>query len=376
MGMLNRSKIGVDLGSTAVRVVELSGLDSSGYAIVRRAAIVPMPEGAIEAGEVKRPALVAQAVSEAFRSAGLAKQGAVAGFGGRLCAVGHLLSPVAAEHSERVTLIRNSGEDISPTVATEESALSWNIVGTDPRARPPAYILNVAAAVRSELQPIVDVFRMAEVELRAVDLTAAALLRAVVRLQPGDTQTISTVVDIGATGTIVATREGAHLRSVRAVPVGGASITRALAAGLGIEDELAEEQKRHMRVADRPSSIDAADLYVQGGDNLTPQTTAEDILSRSADQLVEEIARSVNADARAHDRRQTQGIQLVGGGAKLPGLAERVAETVGVPCTRATAWADIDFSKRTARLLATRDADRLIEELTVAIGLAMWRPTQ
>lgn len=376
MGLINRSKIGVDLGATAVRVVELSGIDSSGYAIVRRAAIVPLPEGAMDAGEVKRPAIVGQAVAEAFRQAGLAKQGAVVGFGSKHCAVGRLNSPISAEDSERTGLIRNTNQDIAPTVPTDESALSWNIVGTDPHARPPSHVLNVAAALRSSIRPLQDVFRYAEVELRAVDLSAAALLRSVVRTRQNEERTISTVVDIGATSTVIATREGGHLRSVRTVALGGAQITQALASGLGIERELAEEQKRHMRVAERARSLDTSDLYVDDSNELAPHTTAEDILARSVDQLVDEIARSVNADARAHGRRQTQGIQLVGGGSKLPGLAERVRATVGVPCTRATAWADIDFSKRTARLLATRDADDLIEELTVAVGLAMWRVPQ
>jgi type IV pilus assembly protein PilM len=242
--------------------------------------------------------------------------------------------------------------------------------------RRPSVVLNVAAALRTAIDPYMNVCRLADLELRAVDLTGAALVRSVVRTQGDADQSLSTVVDIGASSTTVATREGGNLRSVRVVALGGNDVTRSLAGGLGIDAEIAEEQKRHMRVADRARTVDTSDLYTDNDPDGSPQTTAEDLLSRAVDRIIEEVARSVSFDAKSNGRQMTQGIQLVGGAARQPGLTEHVQAAIGVPTTRATAWADIHLNSRTAKLFATRDDAELIEELTCAIGLAMWKVPQ
>ena len=376
MGLINRSKIGLDIGTTAVRIAEVIGPDSSGFVKVHRAAVVPLLDGAVEAGEIRRPAIVGEAINEAFRSSGIAKNGVVVGFHGRECAVGRMDVPTAAKSNERGLLLRSSGEDVSPTVPTSDSALSWNVVGERMVGRRPSVVLNVAAALRSAVSPYVNVCRLADIELRAIDLAAAALVRAVVRTQGDEDRSLSTVVDIGASSTTVATREAGNLRSVRVVGLGGNDITRSLAGGLGIDAEIAEEQKRHMRVSAHARTVDTSDLYIDTTTDGGPQTTAEDLLGRAVDRIVEEVARSVSFDAKSNARQLTQGIQLVGGTSRQPGLAEHVQATIGVPTTRATAWADIQLNSRTAKLFATRDDAELIEELTCAIGLAMWKVPQ
>ena len=48
-------RVGLDIGATAVRAAELQGGDTP---VVVRAAQVPLPEGAVEAGEIRQPELV------------------------------------------------------------------------------------------------------------------------------------------------------------------------------------------------------------------------------------------------------------------------------------------------------------------------------
>ena len=56
-----RTRIGVDIGSTAVRVAEVAAGD---IPVIVRAAQVPLPPGAVEAGEVRQPEVVAEALRE------------------------------------------------------------------------------------------------------------------------------------------------------------------------------------------------------------------------------------------------------------------------------------------------------------------------
>ena len=56
-----RSRIGLDIGSTAVRAAELTAGDRPA---VIRAAQVPLPVGAVESGEVREPEAVSEAIRE------------------------------------------------------------------------------------------------------------------------------------------------------------------------------------------------------------------------------------------------------------------------------------------------------------------------
>jgi type IV pilus assembly protein PilM len=364
-------KIGVDIGASAVRIVEVVGLDSYGYAIIRRAASIPLREGVVVAGEIKHPAVVGQALDAAFKKAKLPRHGFVLGTTSRFVTIGEMESPDAVLPAERTAQIRMSRQELSPTVPLGESAISWNIVNTDVTAtRNIVHTLNVAAALNREIAELQNVCKLANAVPQAIDLTGAALIRAMVRISPDD-EAIATVVDVGATKTLVATRKGLHLRSVRTIPLGGASITRALMGVTDVPFEEAEERKRFIRI--RGARTTGSESVVAVTDE-SPMSTAEMAVNRAAEQLVEEIAKSASSDAMAHNRQMTQGIQLTGGGSRLMGLAERIQTRVGVPTAKSAQWADAEFNKSTAYLFSGGETDpEALNDLTAAVGLALWR---
>src|SRR5256885_16482140 len=63
-----KGRIGLDIGSTAVRAAELS---SGAQPAVLRAAQVPLPPGAVENGEVRDPEAVAQGLRELWQRGGV-----------------------------------------------------------------------------------------------------------------------------------------------------------------------------------------------------------------------------------------------------------------------------------------------------------------
>jgi type IV pilus assembly protein PilM len=372
---MSRLTVGVDVAATAVRVVAVSGTDDYGFAKVVRAVSVPLPTGAMVAGEVKQPAAVAQALSSALADAHVPKRGIVVAVSSRNVAVNQLASAGAIQPSERAQSLRMSRTEISPTVPLDQSALSWNLVRTDVTGEGQTVnTLNVAVALRAEVDTIVRLCAQAGSVVQAVDLPAAALLRSMARVREGDSD-IATVVDIGATKTVVATREGLHLRSVRVFPFGGSNITRALMTAMDASMEEAENRKRFLALpgsSSRPK-MSATNAYADLGaaDTDGPDvTSAEDVLAKAAEQLIEEIAKSVAADARDHGGVPTRGIQLVGGGARLRGLPERLSDRIGVPVALAAPWASLELTRTSPR----SPSDAELPDMATAIGLALWRP--
>lgn len=366
-------KVGVDIGSSGVRVVEVIGLDAYGYAIIRRAVTIPLREGIVVAGDIKHPAVVGQALDAAFKKAKVSRHGFVLGTTSRFVTVGRITSPDAVQPAERTAQIRMSRQEISPTVPLAESSVSWNLVRTEVTStKNIVHTLNVGAVLNREIAELQNVCRLANATPQAIDLTGAALVRAMVRVPPED-DSVATVVDIGATKTLIVTRQGLHVRSIRTVPMGGASITRALMGVLQVPYEEAEERKRYVRVRSaRQSAAETSYSGISGEQSALSE--AEIAVNRSAEALVEEIAKSVSADAQANGRQMTQGIQLTGGGARLIGLAERIEARVGVPTAKAAQWADAEFNKSTAHLFKGGEPDvDALNDLAAAVGLALWR---
>lgn len=371
MSLLGNRKVGVDIGATAVRVAEVVGVDADGYAVVRRAAIVPIKEGSIVAGEVKNPVVLGQALSFALKQAGVPRQGFVLGSSSRYVTVGRLESPGAVAPHERTAQIRLSRKEISPTVPIEDSAVSWNTIPGYP-VQPGNTALNVALMKRLAVEEMQKVCKIASAMPQAIDMNAAGVVRAMVRCFPDD-HAVASVVDVGASKISVVTRQGLHVRSVRIVAQGGQNITRALMGAEDVDYEEAEHRKRYIRLNRARSAPAGGYADVVADDSLAP-TVGEQAVQAAVDQLIEEIAKSVAADSQASNGSASQAVQLTGGAARIPGFADRLQLRLGIPVVLAKPWADLQFNKNTAPLFRDGEPDpEALGDLTAAIGLALWK---
>jgi len=220
--------VGVDIGASEVRAVEVGGFDSHGLARVTRVGVAPLREGAVVGGRVRNPLLVSQALSKALREAGLSSYGFVLGLSSPDVAVGRLQLPAAIRAAERESAIRHRGQEIAPTVKLADAVISTSLAGIDTTGEGNTLAnLVVAAAKREEVDVLRKVCQLVRCNPRAIDLSASALLRGLVRVDRSDSQ-VATVVDVGASKTMVVTRRGPHLRSLRVIPVGGINFTRAI----------------------------------------------------------------------------------------------------------------------------------------------------
>lgn len=361
--------VGVDLGTTAVRVAEVAGVDDSGYAVVRRASTVPMPDGAFVSGEIRQPAIVAQVLQEALKRAGVPREGFVLGTTSRFVAIGIMTSPQVVGPHERNDQLRNSRFELSPTVPLNESALSWNVrrLGTSGTSEPNE--LDVALLLRSQVESLTQVCHYARVRPQAIDLAAAALLRSLVRCAQQDA-TVATIVDMGATKTLVCTRQGKSLRSLRTIPLGGMSMTRALMTSLNLSFDDAEDRK-HFMALPAPQRIRSQTAYA---DTLFDEPNTDPGFVGAADQLIEEVAKSIGEDSQMFNRSRTQGVQLVGAASRTLGFAERMQARLGVPVVLATPWADVASHKTTRFLQRGTLSDMgALADFATAIGLGLWR---
>lgn len=379
--MRGRPGVGVDIGATEVRVVSVTGATLNGMEVIDRVGVYPVPDGAVRAGKILNPQAAATALVRALKDARVPAQGFVLGMAAQESTVVRRVVPTSVKPSERATAVRISGEAPSTTVPMDKAVFDLNHV----RARSTGEghtvdDLVVGAALQADLDELLTMCRIARVAPRAVDLSGVAVVRALVRTN-GDVSDVSTVVDVGATKTTVTTREGSHVRGMRTVPLGGDDITRAL---LAVRDESwaeADRRKRYLRLG-APVSATVGGLVALNEYGLEedaallddrPETKIEQAFHAAGERIVDEIAKSVDADADMFPTPTTM-ITLTGCTAQLPGLKERLSERVGVRVQVGRPWAALQDNKRlrSHRVDGRDDPVRMLK-LTTAIGLAMWK---
>jgi len=395
-----RTRIGVDVGSTAVRVAEVAAGE---IPVIVRAAQVPLPPGVVEAGEVRQPEIVGEALRELWSKAGVKSKQVHLGVGNQRVVVRELALPWLPEKELRDTLGFQVQEFIP--MASEEAVLDFDPLGEmDQGGRRMVRILLVAAH-KPMVNALVEAALAAKLDPQGIDLTPFAVIRAVGAGDDGldlDSSGDEAIVDIGAQVTSICVHDRGVSRFVRMLPSGGRDITLALASGLGVDDEMAERLKRGERlrgIADAvpavgspadgapavqlPPPADAlpvdtlpTDTLPVGAPRGVPGVLADpaevrDLALARAGSFVDEVRSSLEFYTAQMPNAQVGRVLVVGGGSRLDGLLELLQERLPVPVDRGRlferAKSEIELSAE-----ASAEAEAV---LAVAVGLAIpgWR---
>jgi cell division protein FtsA len=136
------------------------------------------------------------------------------------------------------------------------------------------------------------------------------------------------VIDIGASTTNMAVIEDGEVQHVAVIPMGGINITNDLAIGLKIDLEIAEKMKlKHAALADAAKtgkvSVEKNKMnYVFEADDVNM------IVEARAEEIFEYIDKELEIIQRS--QKLPGGVVLVGGTAKIPGLADFAKDKLGL----------------------------------------------
>jgi type IV pilus assembly protein PilM len=334
-----RNVIGLDIGTTAVRAVELS---LGRRAVVRRMGQVALSPGAVVAGEVVEPDVVAAALKRLWRSVK---------FSSREVAVGVANARVVARATDLPNLsddeLRSSlpfhVADLLP-MPIDEVELDFLPIAETAHGRRGL----VVAAHREVLAGVLTALDGAGLRAERIDLVPLALVRAVhdtgTWLDDGASNEV--IIGAGAGVTNVVVHRHGVVDYVRTLPGGGGLVTNAIAAELRLDDDDAEAVKRGLVAG---YDIDA---------------TAR----RALTGLAYEVASSIEFHLNQLDDPEVRHVVLAGGGARLPALRTLLEEQLGVPVIDAEPYARVKLAKlRIDRKLVDANGDLF----AVAIGLAL-----
>ena len=346
-----RGRIGLDIGSTAVRAAELS---AGAAPTVIRAAQVPLPAGAVENGEVREPEAVADALRQLWQQGGFKSRQVYLGVGNQRVVVREIALPYLPEKELRQSLGFQVQEFIPMSV--DEAVLDYDPIGEFEQDDRRMLRMLLVAAQRAMVDQIVSAVSAAKLEPLGLDLVPFALVRAVgtpdvtLDLEEAGEEA---VIDVGSHVTNIVVHARGTTRFVRILPSGGRDITVAIARAAGIEDEAAERLKRGLELEDESEGPAPEDV--------------RDVAMQRAGSFVDEIRSSLEFyTAQTRDARIGR-VLITGGGSRLEGLLELMRQRIPVPVDVGRVFEHVP-SQLALSEAATAEAEPV---LAIAVGLAI-----
>ncbi len=345
-----KGRIGLDLGSTAVRASEVTvGGDPPSLI---RAGQVPLPAGAIESGEIKDVEAVGNAIRDLWQRGSFKGKEVTLGVGNQRVVVREVSVPALPAKELKQSLPFQVQEQIP--IPVEDAVLDYDVLDEFEQEGAKMVRLLVVAAHRDMLNQFMEAADRGKVEPVAIDLTPFALVRAVgqdggLGLQEADGGG-EAVVDVGSDITTICVHERGVARFVRILPSGGRDVTTAMADALGVPEDDAEALKRGQELDEAP-----------------PTENVESIRRSRVGNLVDEIRSSLDFYRAQTPGAEVTRVLVTGGGSKLPGLLDMLSDRFDAHVAPGH-----PFSKVNVRLNMEEESQADAEPLlAVSLGLAL-----
>ncbi|MDD4978180.1 MAG: pilus assembly protein PilM [Gallionella sp.] len=342
--------IGVDIGTSSVKMVELSQLPKGTGYVVERYSIEPLPKDAVSDGNINNLDAVSESLRRAWKR-----------LGGKIKNVS-LALPAGAVITKKILLPAGlREEDLEYQVESEANQyipFALDEVNLD------FQVLGLASGNAEELEVLLAASRKANVEDRVAAAESAGLKAVVVDVEtyaaesafahitaqlPGGANDLCiALVDIGANVMNINVLRNGQSVYTRDQQIGGNQLTQQIQSTFGLSTEEAEVAKR------------------AGG---LPDNYENDVLAPFRQNVVMEIARALQFFFTSSQYNQVDYIVLAGGCAVLPGLDDAVATKTQVSTMVANPFALMTLSSRIKPRQLQMDAPALI----IACGLAMRR---
>jgi type IV pilus assembly protein PilM len=341
--------VGLDIGTSAVRAVELTVGD--GRPVLEASGQVGLPPGCVVDGEVRDNTQVVASLNRLWREGGFSIRRVHLGVAG-LRAITREIDMPPVPPSELDEAVRFQADQVVP-FPLDQTVLSSKVIAqyTDADGSPQLRVL-VAAAHRELIDGVTGVAQAAGLTPVGIDLDTAALARAL--YDPSFTIGPEAIVSVGAGLTMVVIHERGVLQFVRTIDMGGESITKSLASALDLPIVDAEGLKRRLG---QPEAHD---------------TRAVSAVAGAVSELSGEIHNSIRYFASLPGRNAVSRVLVTGGGGRTVGLIPAIQQGMDMPVQPAAPLSQVDIDQLG---ITPAQAAEINPTLAVPVGLALPEPS-
>src|SRR5262245_30403521 len=346
--MLKRGKtsmVGVDIGSSSVKAVELQGkgtdlqLLNLGFETLQADSVVD--------GQIMELNAVSNAISSIFNEHKIKTTRVAAGVNGHSVIVKNIVLPQMTEDELQESFAWHAEEHIPFDIS--DVNLDYHVMN---RADDAIHVL-LAACKRDKVANLKQAIQLAGKQPAAIDVDAFALQNCYelnYAPRPGE---IVALLNIGASTTNINILNGSRSVFTRDASFGGNQYTSLLQKELGLSFEQAEQVKRGMPLPAGSDNVETAPIL----------ETVSDILALEIQKTMDFYRATVEDGDSA-----VQKILVSGGGSKLRGLMEFLSRQFDVPVEIFDPFRKI---KVDARGFDPEYMREIVPEMAIAVGLAL-----
>ncbi len=344
------SYIGVDIGTTSIKIVEVEKGEHlpriTNYAILESKSSLTRANTVFQTSSLKLfEAEIAELLKLTIARMKLKGNEAIASLPG-FSAFITLLSLPEMNPAELQNAITFQARQYIPS-SLSDVQLDWIKVGEheDPSGLKYQQVLLISVP-QDTIKKYQDIFRRAGLTLTALEIESLSLARSLVGTDP----TPTAIADIGSRSTTIAIVDQGGLIYASQTDFAGSSLTQAIASSLSINPVRAEELKRERGI-------------LTTGPNYELST----IMLPFLDGILSEVKRAITAyEAQLPGAPKLERCIVSGGGANLLGIEKYFTSQLGFPSVKAAPFARFEYPAALEPVVPELNPD-----MSVALGLVL-----
>ena len=344
-----RSLLGLDISSTAVKLVELTADGKNNYR-VERYAIEALPRDAVADGNIAHLDNVVDTVRRAWKRLGTTTKHVAMALPGAAVITKKIVVPAGLREEELEIQVESEANQYIP-FAIDEVNLDYQVVGPAPGAPEDLEVL-IAASKKERVEDRVAVADASGLKAIVMDVDNLAALSAFSLVQhqlpeAGRDQVIA-LIDMGANVLNLTVLKNGQQVYAREQAFGGHQLTQDISRHYGLTLDEAEIAKRN---------------------NDLPDGYENELLNPFLETLALEVSRALQFFFSSTQFNRVDHIVLSGGCALIHGVDEIVGQRTQIDTLIANPFAHMSLSERVRPKNLLADAPSLM----VACGLALRR---
>ena len=348
VGLLTTSAaplIGVDISSTAVKLLQLSQAGSRFR--VEHYAVEPLPPNAVVEKNIVEVEAVGDAIRRAVQRSGARTKYAAAAVAGSAVITKVIPMPADLSEDDLEGQVQVEANQYIP-YPIEEVSLDFEPIGPV-KDNPEMQQILLAASRTENVDMRVAALDLGGLTARTIDVEVFAMenaFRLIADQLSVPRDALVALVDIGATMITLSVLKNQRTIYSREQVFGGKQLTDEVMRRYGLSYEEAGLAKR------------------QGG---LPESYEIEVLEPFKEAMVQQISRLLQFFFAGSEYSRVDQVVLAGGCASIPGIADMVEEHLGVPCIVANPLSEMSLSGRVQAQTLAQDAPALM----IACGLAL-----
>ena len=333
--------VGIDIGSKTIKIVELEK-EGGGFALSASGIVGYSGITVDKMSDEKEMASLGQIIKKLHAEAGVSSKDVVISIPEPLVFTRTIKFPMLTD-AEIASAVKWESEQYIP-IPISEAIVQHTVLARNEKASPPEVVVLLVAAPRVIVEKYIKVVQSAGLNVIAVETELVALTRS---LAPLDKTIL--LVDFGGASTNIAVSNMGLLSFSRSISIAGEAFTRAVAQGLGVTVQQAEEYKK-----------------TYGLNSTQLEGKVKGVLEPVLNLVVDEIKKAVSYYLSEEKGETPSAIIVTGGTSAMPEIISMLSQLVGMEVLVGNPFAKVNVDTQTAQKLAP-----YAPLYSVAVGLAM-----